>query len=454
VLRSSLALGAILALVLVASSADVASSRERGPGGKPGTAAASPATSAPGSVGMAPVRTDEMALSLARLPLVVDAHLTRLLDVARSALQETLVEMELPPEQEAAKREARQGSGKPADRRRLKLVKTISGGLAPKSIVSDQRGRVYAMNMMYGHTISVFDKRYKRVKDISDSIELSKFGYRAYPGTVQGAPVEAAVSRDGKKIYVSNYSMYGPGFGHPGFDLCTPRDRIDRSFVYEISTRSLRKTAAIQVGEVPKYLAVTPDGRRMLVGNWCSWDISVVDLRKGKEVRRIEAGVAPRGIAYSPDGRTAYVTLVGEDRILVIDMRRLRVRRDIRGIGEHPRHLVMSPSGRYLYITSEGEDRPRRADGVILKYDTRQRRVVDRSAPLIEPRTTVMSDDGRALYVVDYHPGTIVKLATRDLRVIQERYLGYHPIGVTYDSPSDKVWVAGYGGQVWVLKDR
>jgi DNA-binding beta-propeller fold protein YncE len=148
------------------------------------------------------------------------------------------------------------------------------------------------------------------------------------------------------------------------------------------------------------------------------------------------------------------VTLVGEDRILVIDMKQLKVTRDIRGIGVRPRHLVMSPNGRYLYITSEGMDRPRRRDGVVLTYDTRQRRVVERSAPLVEPRTTVISDDGRALYVVDYHPGTIVKLRTKDLKVIQERYLGYHPIGVTYDNPSDKVWVAGYGGQVWVLVDR
>jgi YVTN family beta-propeller protein len=208
------------------------------------------------------------------------------------------------------------------------------------------------------------------------------------------------------------------------------------------------------VGEVPKYLAISPNGRTLLVGNWCSWDISVVDLRQRREVARIPAGVAPRGIAFSPNGRTAYVTLVGEDRVLVIDMRSRRVERDIRGVGERPRHLVMSPGGRFLYITSEGKDKPHREDGSIIKYDTRRQQVVARSKPLVEPRTTVISDDGRALYVVDYYPGTIVKLATDDLSELQDRYLGFHPIGVTYDVASDKLWVAGYGGQVWVLKDR
>jgi YVTN family beta-propeller protein len=344
---------------------------------------------------------------------------------------------------------------KPSNKRKLKLVKTITGGgLSPKSIVADQNGQIFTMNMMYNHNITVFNKAYKRKKVIDDTINLAKFGYKQYSAKARGAPVEAAVSPDGSRIYVSNYTMYGPEFPNQGFDLCTPRDRIDRGFVYVINTKSLRKVDAIQVGEVPKYLAITPDGRYMLVGNWCSWDISVVDLRKNKEIHRIDAGVAPRGIAYSPNGKTAYVTLVGEHRILVIDMQTFKVKRSINGLGKRPRHLVMSPGGRYLYITVQGEDKPGRADGRILKYDTRKRKVVARSQPLVEPRTTVMADDGKSLYVVDYHPGTIVKLNAKNLRTLDSKYLGYHPIGVTYDNDSNKVWVAGYGGSVWVLKDK
>ncbi len=193
----------------------------------------------------------------------------------------------------------------------------------------------------------------------------------------------------------------------------------------------------------------------MLVGNWCSWDISVVDLREGREVDRIPAGVAPRGIAFSPNGRRAYVALVGEDRVLVIDMRSRRVVDDIRGVGERPRHLVMSPGGRYLYITSEGKDKPQPRGRAHLQV-----RPSPRSAwwPPASPswsrarrssRTTVAPSTSWTTT-----PARIVKLATDDLATLQDRYLGFHPIGVTYDIPSDKLWVAGYGGQVWVLKDR
>ena len=54
-----------------------------------------------------------------------------------------------------------------------------------------------------------------------------------YTGTVHGGPVEAAVSADRKSVYVSNYSMYGPGFSRPGDDVGSP-GQYDRSFVYRI----------------------------------------------------------------------------------------------------------------------------------------------------------------------------------------------------------------------------
>ena len=412
----------------------------------PGTAAT------PGPAPSDPPVQPPTTLSLDRLR----AGIERLLGAVAAASEQQL--LDAPPDaprsltRKSRRRERR--DAEPSTKHRLTLIHTISGGITPKSIVSAQNGKIFAMNMIYGHTITVFNRRYKRTRTIDDSVDLSRFGHRQYTEKVRGAPVEAALNPATRRLYVSNYSMYGPSFNHPGFDLCLESDRIDRSFVYEINTRTLRKTNAIQVGEVPKYLAVSPDGRYLLVGNWCSWDISVVDLRKGKEIRRIDAGVAPRGIAFSPNGRTAYVTLVGEDSILVIDMRRFVVKRSINGIGERPRHLLMSPDGGRLYVTVQGKEGERRVDGSIITYDTRRRRVVARSAPLAEPRTTVLSEDGKSIYVVDYYPGTLVKLRARDLKVLQTVELGYHPIGVTYDNATDKLWVAGYGGQVWVLKDR
>jgi YVTN family beta-propeller protein len=446
-------LGVALSAVLVASAGALV---EPGPfSGMPPRHVASAATDPDGLALAADIEAERLGAATRRLGDRIGAMLAAALATGEE-LATTTIESPSEHDRPSTRKERRQAKrdAKSSVKRRLRLVKTLTGGLTPKSIVSAQNGKVFAMNMMYNHTITVFNRRYKRAKVIDDSVDLSRFGFRRYGQKVRGAPVEAALDPRTRRMYVSNYSMYGPGFGNPGFDKCLASDRVDPGFVYEINIKTLRKTDVIEVGEVPKYLAVSPDGRYLLVGNWCSWDISVVDLRKGKEIRRIPAGVGPRGIAFSPNSKTAYVTLVGEDKILVIDLKTFRVQREISDIGVRPRHLVMGPEGRYLYITAQGKDKPNLVDGRILKYDRKRGKVVARSRLLTEPRTTVMSDDGKSLYVVDYYPGTIVKLRASDLKVVQEKYLGFHPIGVTYDNASDKLWVSGYGGTVWVLKDR
>ena len=183
-------------------------------------------------------------------------------------------------------------------------------------------------------------------------------------------------------------------------------------------------------------------------------DVSVVDLQRGREVARIPVGINPRGIAFSPNGARAWVTVVGERRIAVIDMVRHKVRRTLDGVGIRPRHLVMSRNGRALYVAVEGYEVEGQRDGSVLKLDPRTGEVLGRVDGLLEPRTSVLAPDGRSLYVVDYLAGLLVKIDTSSMRILQSVRLGYHPIGVTYDVASDKVWVAGYGGQVWVLTDR
>jgi DNA-binding beta-propeller fold protein YncE len=49
---------------------------------------------------------------------------------------------------------------------------------------------------------------------------------------------------------------------------------------------------AYKVGAVPKVVAVTPDGRYVLVSNWCTWDLSVISTKKGREVKRIPKHLA------------------------------------------------------------------------------------------------------------------------------------------------------------------
>ena len=138
-----------------------------------------------------------------------------------------------------------------------------------------------------------------------------------------GAPVEAAFTPDAKYAYVSNYSMYGVGQGPEGSDTCTPESAQAAgdtpSYVYRVDTATLAIDQVIQVGLVPKFLQVTPDGRYVLVANWCSWNLSVIDVAQAKVVATLTMGAYPRGIAVSPDSSTAYVAIMGGDNVVKVN---------------------------------------------------------------------------------------------------------------------------------------
>ena len=340
---------------------------------------------------------------------------------------------------------AARGAAAPSSALRLTLRKTIYGAISPKSVVASQTGLFFAQNMMYRHTVTVYDRRLRLVRTISDAVRLAKLGYPEYEGTARGAPVEAAFSPDGAYAYVSNYSMYGPGFGPEGHDVCSPASGYDRSFLYRVDVSRLAIDQAIRVGSVPKYVAATPDGRYVLVSNWCSYDLSVVSVAKGRQVRRVPLGPYPRGIAVDPAGRTAYVAVMGSADVAKVDLRTFRVRW-LRGVGISPRHLVIDPAGRYLYATLN-------AEGRVAKVDLRSGRVVAKAATGNAPRSMAIAPDGRSLYVVNYESDTVAKVRTRDLRVLQTVRTNPDPIGITYDAATRQVRVACYSGSLMVFRD-
>jgi YVTN family beta-propeller protein len=328
----------------------------------------------------------------------------------------------------------------------LKLRKTFHGPITPKSVASSGTGLVLAQNMMYRHTISVYDNRRLRlVKTLSDRVPLSLLGKKRRRGTARGAPVEAAFSPDGRYAYVSNYSMYGPGFGPQGHDDCTPASGYDRSYVYRVDLRRLRIDRAYRVGSVPKVVTVTPDGRHVLVSNWCSFDLSVISVRKGRQVRRIPIGRHPRGIAVVPDGSAAYVAVMGSSHLVRVDLERWKT--STITVGPSPRAVVTGRSGRYLYVSLNG-------GGRVVKVDRRRRRVVASASTGSQPRSLAIAPERRVLYVVNYESGTISKLRTGNLRVLRTLYACVHPVGITYDAPTTRVWVACYRGSIRVYDDR
>jgi len=69
-------------------------------------------------------------------------------------------------------------------------------------------------------------------------------------------------------------------------------------------------------------------------------------------------------------------------------------------------------------------------------------------------RSLAISSDGTALFVVNFVSDTMSKVRTSDMKVLQNIKVCNEPIGITYDSPTSRTWVACYGGSVKIFDNK
>ena len=329
---------------------------------------------------------------------------------------------------------------------KMSLVKTITGTISPKSVRSSGNGLVSAHNMMYNHSVTIYDANtFELLKTVPDSVQLSKFGYSKYSTMYKGAPVEGSYSPDGKYLYVTNYAMYGKGYNREGHDTCSPASHYDTSFLYRINLANYEIDNVYPVGSVPKVVEVTPDNKYILVSNWCSYDLKVISVATQKVVKTIKIGRYPRGIAVSNDSKKAYVAEMGGSRIHVVNLDDFTI--SYIPIGVTPRAIVLSPDNSMLYVTLN-------LSGKVASWNL----VANKAGKTVKTgqaaRSLAISSDGTALFVVNFVSDTVSKLRTSDMKIMQTIKVCNEPIGITYDSPTSRTWIACYGGSIKVFDNK
>ena len=320
----------------------------------------------------------------------------------------------------------------------------ISSGLSPKSVVASPNGIFAAQNMMYRHTVVFFDAKGKEIAEVEDKVSLSQFGFSDYPSTYRGAPVEAAFTADGKFLWTSNYHMTGEGFEHPGCDGCHGTE-FDNSFLYKINTTSYEIEQVVEVGAVPKFLAISPDQKLLLVSNWSSGDVSVVDLVKEKEVDRISVGYHPRGIAITSDSKTAFIAVMGSNKLVEIDLSDFSTN-TVAGIGRAPRHVLLGRQDSVLYISMN-------SGSEVVQYNRFTSKQMHCKTAR-GPRSMCLSKNGQFLYVVNYFEDIVSKIETQTMQVVETVETDPKPIGICGNWDDSEIWVACYSGSIQVFKDE
>jgi YVTN family beta-propeller protein len=204
-----------------------------------------------------------------------------------------------------------------------------------------------------------------------------------------GNAIESVVSRDGMKLYVSNF---------------------DNQEMLELDTQDLSITRRFTVGNVPKHFALSPDESMMYVSNWASGTVSFVDLSSGEQVASIKVGDEPRGTAVSSDNKRLYVANFGSDTVSVLDV---ETRAEIKVIqtANAPRHIALSKDNKKAYVSCYGDTKVY----VIDTATNETERVVEVGEG---PKTIALSQDEKFFYTADYKSSTLSIVDTQTWEVL------------------------------------
>ena len=309
-----------------------------------------------------------------------------------------------------------------------KVVRLTEGIDNPKSVVISPDGRYAYINNLEGmNTMIINTDNYETVSIIEHT----------------GKPVEFGITLGGRFIWITYFSLLEEGFPkNLGVESAYRYPSV--VVVYDTLTKDIVKR--IDVGIIPKIIAVSPDEKLVFVANWNSYDISVISTENYQVIKTIEVGAIPRGVEFTPDGKYAYVCNFGGSTISKIDVVSLEVISTINNVGISPRDMVISSKGDYAYYSAYG-------DGYLRKLDLQTDEVVDKIKIGIEPRSVCMTNNNKYLFVVNYQNGTVDAVDLTDFSIIGEYDADKGAVGVALSPDNKFLWVTNQStGSVIIYK--
>jgi 6-phosphogluconolactonase len=237
-------------------------------------------------------------------------------------------------------------------------------------------------------------------------------------------PAHASVSRDGRYLFVANYS----GAQSPGGTLAVlPIDREGRlqPGVQVLTHRASQADRERQLGPHVHAVVPAPDGRYVLAADLGADKVYVYRYDPARSAERpllaaatasvdMPPGSGPRHLLFDDAGKHVYLTLEMTGELVVFDYDDGRLqpvqtvamdpgRRD----GNAAAALHLSDDGRFLYASNRGEDNHiavYAVDAANGQLTAMQRRSTEGRGP----REFALSPDGRHVVVANQHSNTLV----------------------------------------------
>jgi YVTN family beta-propeller protein len=282
-----------------------------------------------------------------------------------------------------------------------KVVGTINGIEVSHGAASAPDGSHYYISNEAESTLDVVDPKTLKV---TRNIPLS------------GHPNNIAVSKDGKRVYVS--IAIAPGA------------------VDVIDTASLEKVKSIPVKGAVHNTYVTPDGKYAVAGSIPSKTITVIDTQTETPAWSLtmDLGIRPMAFYTNPDGSTKwiFVQLTGFNGFAVVDF---ATRKEINRIklpelppGKAP-FLVGGNESHGMAITSDGKTLivNSRLNTAIYSYSLPDLKLLGSSDVGLSPDWVTLTPDGKKAYVANAGSNSVSVVDIKSMKELTRIPVGQVP---------------------------
>jgi YVTN family beta-propeller protein len=189
------------------------------------------------------------------------------------------------------------------------------------------------------------------------------------------------------------------------------------------SGTNLEVGSSIEVGNGPKSIAISPNGRRALVTNYFGESVTVIETATRKPVGTMIPLVGrPIQVAIAPDGKTAYVIVENDEHVFPIDVETAKLGDSV-GVGAFTSAVAVNPTGTRAYVGVAPEE--------IQQVETGTGKVVGSPIEIGGlPTAIVFSPDGKTAYVVAEGLSGIVVVNTALAQAVREIPLTDEPTSI------------------------
>jgi DNA-binding beta-propeller fold protein YncE len=201
--------------------------------------------------------------------------------------------------------------------------------------------------------------------------------------------------------------------------------------VWRLSLDDGRKLGEFRTGEGPHEIAVSPDGRRIVVSNYGAREpgntLTVADARTGRALGTVDLGKhrRPHGLRFLPGGERLLTTTEDSDALLLVDVAARKVEAAI-DIGAGRGHMVAAmPDGKAAFVT-------KLETGTVARVDLEKRRKTHEVASGAGAEGVAVRPDGSEVWVTNREAGTVTIHAPGDLALRHTLQSDGFPIRVAF----------------------